>query len=180
MATTLDGQPFLITDITGVSDPAELLLWIDENLPRDVVTKHLYAGENLGSSMGIRVGSDGKAYKFDITDPSQYNKYLGVSSHSTNTGAIVKITLVGLLQPPGTWVAGTVYYIGLDSYLTSTTPGSGLVKVAGVGVDANRLVVLNNSTGSGGSTATTSNVLIDCGTILTPGDNVLIDCGTIL
>ncbi len=179
MATTLDGQPFFGTDATGITDPNEFLLWIDENLPRDLVTKHLYAGENLGSSMGIRVGTDGKAYKFDINDPSKYNTYIGVSSISTNAGSIVKVTLLGLLDPPGTWVAGTVYYIGSDSYLTDTAPGSGLVKPVGVGVDTGRLVIVNNSIGTGsGATPTTSDVLIDCGTFLAPTENLLIDCGT--
>lgn len=102
------------------------------------------AGENISPRNAIRIGTDGKAYNYDQTDVNDANKdkYVGLSLLTAQTGEQVYYANNAFFHwDTATIDAGKTYYIDATSGITSTKPTTGIVKVVGLGVGNNVLLI---------------------------------------
>jgi len=147
-------------------------------------SKKYSAGEYIERGSACIMETDGTVYLFDITDSSHTLKYIGVAFNTCSQGQFVEIIQQGFLGWNGApYQKGVVYYIGLDSKLTSTPPISGTIKAVAVGLPSTvingqpvQAVTVINENDDINSNISGIDTLIDCGTFLTPNDFVLIDC----
>lgn len=100
------------------------------------------AGVTISGGKAVIIDVDKKVYPFDILNPYHYDKFLGVAESAASLGQPIVIVTNGPSTVIGTgWMPGKQYYIGGDSFLTEIAPSSGYVKLVGIGVDTNVLIV---------------------------------------
>jgi hypothetical protein len=100
------------------------------------------AAQTISGGKAVIIDVDGKIYAFDILNPYHYDKYLGIAETGSTLGTPIVIVTNGPTTLVGTgWLPGVQYYIGGDSFLTSVPPVSGFVKIVGIGINTNVLLV---------------------------------------
>lgn len=106
----------------------------------------LQAGETINGGKAVALQSDGFIYAFDITNPDHFKSYVGTISSAVSVGDSVTVTTLGKFYNPGAnYIPGHTYFIGVDSFPTTTWPTSGWCKQIGIGIDSDNLL-LNNHT----------------------------------
>lgn len=138
----------------NIVNPDVFLEWIRDNLNTNRLTKYFQCGEIISTGQAIMVGTDGKAYLFNINNPDHEFKYAGVAETSGDPNIIIRAVTHGVLDIPV--VTGSPYYVSTTSFLQTTAPVSGLVRFVGVAVDTQRLLLMPPD-GSGGSTPSGDN-----------------------
>ena len=102
--------------------------------------KQYTAGEDINGGKAVIIDTDGKVYSMDITDPSHYQRYLGITEQAVVTNDLVYVITHGEVNTLGSgWIAGMPYYISSTGFLSSTPPTSGNCRQVGVGVDNDKI-----------------------------------------
>lgn len=103
------------------------------------------AGETISGGSVVMINSDGKAYKFVISNEANYGKVCGIAKQGVTVGNSIDIYIAGVVTEVGSgWTAGSVYYVSATGVLTTTPPSPGIVKLIGVGVAVDS-VLLNGT-----------------------------------
>lgn len=125
---------------------------LDYQIRINRLTKRFYAGENIARGRAVYVNTDSKIYHVDISVPAKVDKFVGIAEEDGGPGSIITVCTHGLSQVGSSgWIAGVLYYIGSNGFLTSIEPVSGTIRKVGVGVDPDRILLTPSAGGSGGS-----------------------------
>jgi hypothetical protein len=147
----------------NIANPDVFLDWIRANVHTNRLTKYFHCGETINNGQAVMVGTDGKAYLFNVNNPTHETKFAGVAETSGDPNIIIRVVTEGVIyvedQP---WIAGESYYVDTDSFLTSTLPVSGIIRLVGVGLEPGRLLIMPS--GGSGSTPSEGDENIDGGT----------------
>lgn len=102
------------------------------------------AGETISGGKAVWIETDKRIYLVDITNAYHYTRYIGIAETGANAGTKCTVLIEGVTTIMGSgWVPGYPYYIGTNSYLTIIPPTSGLLKLVGVGIDTNTILINN-------------------------------------
>lgn len=119
--------------------------WIRDHIANADNKMYVVAGENINGGNAVIVDTDGKVYKFDITDPLHANRFAGMAETSTTLGDTCTVTVMGVYTNVGSgYTPGVTYYVAANSMLTATPPVVGTVHAVGVGVATDKVVINNN------------------------------------
>lgn len=106
----------------------------------------LTAGETINGGRALILSDDGKAYGFDINNPSHYDKYIGVAETAALQNGQTQVVSYGQSNYIGSdWIPGKAYYIGSSGFLVDTPPNQGLVKQVGVGINNTTINIVSNT-----------------------------------
>ncbi|NOT38554.1 MAG: hypothetical protein HOP11_14375 [Saprospiraceae bacterium] len=97
------------------------------------VRNNYTAGSIINGGKCVVLGSDGKVYHCDITNPVHYYSYIGVAENAALTNEEVKVVSFGEADLDGPFTNGQAYYIGADGFPFHAPPVIGLCKQIGVG-----------------------------------------------
>lgn len=104
------------------------------------------AGEILSGGVAVIMDTDGKVYKMDITNSYHWDKYIGVTTQAAISNDPINVITCGVTTLLGSgWAPGVPYYISPTGSLASTAPSVGFCKQLGVGVDTNKINIINYS-----------------------------------
>lgn len=128
------------TDDNGIVDLAEEALNAEDNI-------EVYpAGENISSGFAVYV-NNGLLYKYDPTNVSLYNRYIGIAKNAALTGEAVTVITQGIYEQAGFGLTpDQVYYVGLNGVLTLTPPEApefAISQPVGSAIDSNRIRIAN-------------------------------------
>lgn len=104
------------------------------------------AGEAISSGMAVVIWTDGKIYKYNITNDSHAGLTCGIAKTSTSAdGEPITITLPGNIhtESGSGWDSGLKYFISSTSILTTTPPTTGIVKLIGTGISVDTIFIDN-------------------------------------
>lgn len=135
----------------ATKSPEAFLQWIETNLKVNRTIKALHSNGDVWPGMAAIIDVDGKAHPYDISIPSHENKYIGIVEGRDGSGLVRIITHGVLFNATLNWQVGGVYYIGSNSYITTSPPPASPRFVA-VGVDSNRILIMPSPPSSGGVT----------------------------
>ena len=107
------------------------------------LTQSYVSGEIISGGMALISATDGKVYKYDITNEEHYGKFIGISKTSAILNASIEVYKVGdIAQEVGSgWSDGQIYYISPTSLLTTIAPSTGTVVRIGVGVATDKIII---------------------------------------
>lgn len=126
---------------------------LDYKIRINRLTKRFYAGENIAKGRAVFVHTDSKIYHVNITDASKVDRFVGIAEENGTPGNVITVATHGVSQVGGSnWLAGVLYYIGSNGFLTSTIPVSGTIRKVAVGIDPDRILLIPSVGGSGGTT----------------------------
>ena len=87
------------------------------------VLKELIAGEDLGFFQAVRIGNDGKIYKFKANEPEYQEQCLGITVLPATTDDTVVIIMMGeMIIEYGDFEIGEEYFVDINGDLTNTPP----------------------------------------------------------
>ena len=85
--------------------------------------KELVAGEDLDYFQAVRIGSDGKIYKFRADEPQYQEQCLGITVLPADIDDIVVVIMMGeMIIEHGDFEVGKEYFVDVDGNLTDTPP----------------------------------------------------------
>lgn len=104
------------------------------------------AGEAISSGMAVVIWTDGKIYKYNITNDTHAGLTCGIAKTSTSSdGEPITVTLPGNIhiESGSGWDSGLKYFISSTSVLITTPPTLGIVKLIGTGISVDTIFVDN-------------------------------------
>jgi hypothetical protein len=102
------------------------------------------AGESISGGKVVTVGDDGKVYVFNPLNENHYGKMCGIAKQAAAVGSELEIYFSGeALEVGSGWKAGVVYFIGANGLLTSIPPATGIIKMMGLGVADDTVLITN-------------------------------------
>lgn len=104
------------------------------------------AGEILSGGVAVIMDTDAKVYKMDITNSYHWDKYIGVTTQAAIANDPINVITCGVTTLLGSgWAPGTPYYISASGTLATTNPSPGFCKQVGVGIDTDKINIVNYS-----------------------------------
>lgn len=98
------------------------------------------AGQNLLSNKIVAIVNGAVVYA-DNTDISQYNKVIGMTVHSANTGDEIKVLTDGYLDGMSITIDSD-YFVGINGDMTTVVPsGTVYLQNIGFGINATTLMI---------------------------------------
>lgn len=122
----------------GAGNPIEVALPtpISEN------TIELTAGENIHGGVAVYIGSDGQVYEYTSDNIDAREQYLGLAATAALAGGLVNVVPSGIFINQGAgYQSGGTYYASPTAYPSLQPPTTGLVRVLGVGIDNNKIML---------------------------------------
>lgn len=105
-------------------------------------TVELVAGEVISGGKAVIINVDGKVYVYDITNENHYGKSCGIAKQAALAGEALEVFTGGVAYEAGSgWLAGIIYYVSATGILTTVAPAAGLIKIMGVGVGADKVLL---------------------------------------
>ncbi len=118
--------------------------WVAEAVESGQQLFEAVAGEAISGGKAVIIDTDGKAYVYNINNENHYGKPCGIAANGVSSGGTVSVFMDGVVTEVGSgWQAGRLYYVSATGTLTTTPPTAGIVKIIGVGVGQDK-ILLNN------------------------------------
>ena len=132
-----------IIDKNGYTNQAGSIQIINNSLIPDYNFISVIAGETINGGKAVFVDTDGLLYIVDITNPSHYEKCVGIAIQSVIAGDSCNIITSGYTSLLGSgWLPGEIYYISLTGLLTAIPPVIGWCQKIAMGIN-NDIISIN-------------------------------------
>lgn len=110
-----------------------------------IETLTLISAQSISSGMVVIIGTDGKVYKYDITNENHAGLTCGIAKTSGAVLGQITITLPGNIhvEVGSGWLPGISYFVNSNSLLDSIAPTTGIVKEIGTGISTDTVFIKN-------------------------------------
>lgn len=110
--------------------------------PGEFTLADYVAGEAIGGQRAVMLHSDDKLYYADQSNPTHFNRVLGITTGAVASGATPTVRCAGkMTEPTWAWDLDKFLYLSTNGLLTQTPPSSGFLLQLGWPLSATSIMV---------------------------------------